>query len=103
MTTTKNLHFTVNAESVVALCRQAWLYEDKEEWARKTLGYLAYGIGVDPDDLTSTDSLVELGGSTRLSASARRPLGGSWTASCTMICHGGRSHEPASYQAIVDN
>ena len=47
---TKSLHFTVNAESVVALCRQAWLYEDKEVWAMKTLGYLATGIRPDMVD-----------------------------------------------------
>jgi len=46
----KSLHFTVNAESVVALCRQAWLYEDKEAWALKTLGYLAMGITPDMVD-----------------------------------------------------
>lgn len=39
-----SLHFTVNAESVVSLCRQAWLYEDKKDWAIKTIGYLATGL-----------------------------------------------------------
>jgi hypothetical protein len=46
----KSLHFTVNAESVVALCRQGWLYENKEVWARKTLGLLATGITTDQID-----------------------------------------------------
>ncbi len=44
MTEITKVHFTVNAESVVRLCRQAWLYEDRQEWAIKTLGYLASGI-----------------------------------------------------------
>lgn len=43
----KKLHFIIDAESVVGLCRQAWLYENRERWAKDTLGYLAYGIGVD--------------------------------------------------------
>lgn len=48
--TMTKVHFTVSAEGVVDLCRQAWLYEDRQVWAIKTLGYLAYGIGVDKID-----------------------------------------------------
>jgi hypothetical protein len=38
------VNFTVNAEGVVSLCRQGWLYEDREEWAKTTLAALAVGI-----------------------------------------------------------
>jgi hypothetical protein len=59
----KNLHFKVDAKGVVELCRQTWLYEDRERWAIETIGYLAYGIQMDKiiDILNGKATLINKG------------------------------------------